>query len=229
MKTIRKIALVLLMILSMIKPSFIIADEDTKPIDVNVTVSVSGTDATVEMVPWDKQLKNKYYIPGPPLANPTLNIAAGSSKDFVVNIKESGNYVYEIKQINKTDSTIDYDSDIQGEDKIYRFYISVIYKEGSNNKELIYFVEAESCDDYSCIISPVSDDDIPVPHDNAHKPSQVCFENKPIPDPEPGPTPTPDIPKTGITVQDIIITGGLCSELLILLLMIFKRKKKTEN
>lgn len=224
MKTFRNILLILFMILSMIKPSFISADEDTIPIDVNITVSVTGTDGTVEMVPWDKQLKNKYYIPGPALANPTLNIAAGSSKDFVVNIKEAGNYVYEIKQINKTDSRIDYDSDIQGEDKIYRFYISVIYKEGSNNKELIYFLEAESCDDYSCIISPVSDDDIPVPHDNAHKPVEVCFENKMNPDPIP-----PDIPKTGITVEDIIVTGGLCTEFLILLLMLFKRKKKTEN
>ena len=224
MKKIKNILFILFIILSMIKPSFINADENTIPIDIYITVSVDGTNATVEMIPWQKQLKNQNYMPGPQLANPTLNISAGSSKDFVVNIKEAGNYVYEIRQINKTDNKIDYDVDISGDDKIYRFYITTIYKVGTNNTELEYFVEAETCDDYSCILNPISQYDVAVPHNNALKPNSIYFENK-----LKAASVLPTIPITGVTIEDIVVAGGLCSEFLILLLIIFRRKKKVNN
>lgn len=236
MKVMRKLALIILVAISLIKPSFISADEDTEPLTVKVPVSVKGYEAVVSMIPWEKKLKNpctlvtdegdknigNCYKPGPALSNPTITVPAGQTGNFEIEFLDPGNYVYEIKQV-KNKSNVEYDVDIEGTDKIYRFYITVVYKDDTNEEMAAYF-EAETCDDYSCILEPVSETDVRVPedYDFKPKPTEVCFENKVKPTP-------PPIPKTGVTVRDVIITGGLCSEFFILLLLLFKRKKKKET
>lgn len=196
MKKVLKILFVLFITLSMIKPSFVSADDK---LTVNVEVTLSGTKGTVEMKPWDKELKNDKYSPGPALVESILEFDDGDTKSFEVTFDTVGNYVYEIHQINKVYPSITYDYDIDktgNSDKIYRFYITVVY---NNENELEAFMEAEICDNYSCIINNDTDTEerLPISEvddeekqaineqknatedlDNSKKPTDVCFVNE---------------------------------------------------
>ena len=175
LKKFSKLLLIFILTLSMIKPSFINGDSNTKPLTVEVPVKVIGPKGTVTMLPWSKSFKNSSYKPGPALTNPSMLVKNTDNKKFSITFKEPGNYVYEIRQIYDNPN-ISNDVDIPGV-KIYRFYITVIYEDDSHDN-LISFMEVESCDDYECTLF---DNETPqetlVPTGRTDKPTEVCFEN----------------------------------------------------
>lgn len=181
--------LILIFALSIIKPSFVYAD-DTLTVEVPVSYDVfskyddldynNGPSGTIMMIPWQKELKDVSYQPGPALEQDTINIADASQGKFIIKFTDVGNYVYEIRQINKTNENLVYDVDIDssGEsDKIYRFYITVAYAD-EDHIQLEAYMEAESCDDYACTLSPEQEEQTDMDYySDQEKPTDVSFVN----------------------------------------------------
>ena len=223
-KFIKHIA-VLFITLLMIMPSFISADDypTPTPYTLEFPVTVEGAKGTVHMIPWSYDLKDSRYLPGPALSDPELVINAGETKNFEILFEDAGNYVYEVKQINKTESGVIYD------ETIYRVFITLVYEEIKDKEGKVVevkmnpLVEAQKCVEDGCVVPPGAKDvEELTPEEIEEKPDRICFINKKT-------NPPYNPPKTGLTVQDVIITGGLCSEFFILLLLLFKRKKKKET
>lgn len=135
---------------------------------LEVPVTVNGAKGTVTVSQWPQEVGGRYRVDGPLPEVNTLEFKAGETKNFVFEFNEGqmGNFVYEIKETHKDDPNIKYD------DKVYRFYISVL-NDGTN---LVAYVEAEDCgkNGESCLYQ----DTIPEEEAVAGKPDEICFDNE---------------------------------------------------
>lgn len=219
MKKVVRFLVMVFITLLMVMPSFTHADEyvPPDPITVYFPVTMYGAKGTAHMVPWTQDLGDYRYIPGPALDNPELTFNANQTKNFEIVFRDAGNFVYEVKEIRKTDSGVVYD------EMIYRVFITVIYDTVEGEEVMVPLIEAQKCEDYGCLVPPGAKD-VPLknPEDIKDKPQEISFTNKKK-------SPPYNPPQTGITVEDVIKIGGIGIEIYIIIFLLISRRKTKEN
>lgn len=179
MKKVIKLLSILMLCLSMFamgKPTFVMAEQGLKT-TFKLPVTVTGPTGTIQMVNWPGTLNNPRYTTNGPLTTPITKQITDSTDTLEVEFEELGNYVFEVKQVDKTNPNIAYDVDVENRNKIYRLYVSVIYDE---SEKLTAVAEAELCNDSGCPTDYGGDGtgDIYPEKDPNPKPQEICFENE---------------------------------------------------